>query len=534
MGNLMSNKKFRAAWWGSVIFALIYAVVMFAPLGSETFFIYHTTLLSVLAAALSPAILFNICRHNKLPPGVKFYWRLILTGFVLWVLAEFAWFYYEVLQGGEISSLPLVFWVVGYAFLLTGIYKLYRYYSIELTAREKKWLMGTSAFFLALAVYKVLWPIIVDFSAASWAESLFYIVYPFLDISLVLLTLLMAFSLGKGRLGVAWRMLTAGFIGIALSNMAFVYLAWNEIYYPDGVHTFSSLASDYFYVMSYLVVALGFYAYATMLDEKSPNTGLVSRDEKTTPLLAQNFLLLFTDGNNKIISCSPLLVDLLQKKDCYALQGEGLSVLFPDEFAIDLTHALRRSAFVAEMFTTVRDSRGEKWPVRVSALSILRDDRWAGANIVVSFLRDVGRDDDLDDEMRGMLEYILSRAGLLKQEQRETVVFYANEYFNSLWRSVRDALGQRMADNFARQVKQAMQAHSWPVFIEDGRCMIPDEVSDDDLRVWMADFSQAIEQEAQAFFNSAQVDALRQGLQRDMDRKALEILTLLGILERKE
>src|SRR5688572_23760799 len=306
---LLRNPRFRSEFIKVSIFAVIFFVVNIFVVGGSNFYQLVNNIVPVVLASLVSLQVYWIWKDAAQDKAARPVWTYLLAGMAVWTCGDIIWAYYALVLHIDVPypSWADALWVGGYFFLFAGLYAQFRTYNIRPGRRVWQNIAVFASVLIVLTGYFVLLPIFQDFDSTRLLESLLNIFYPVLDLVLLPLCFLILGTLGEGKLAVAWRIITVGFMIRAVSDLIFSYITWQEIYMPDGKANLVSAAYDFIFAMSYPVIGPGFAAFR-FLTGQAP---VVEAPVTPEPEITGNFILVSTDGANRIISYSDNLLTLL-------------------------------------------------------------------------------------------------------------------------------------------------------------------------------------------------------------------------------
>ncbi len=106
--------------------------------------------------------------------------------------------------------------------------------------------------------YFILYPVLDAFNPNYLIVSILNLLYPLLDLTLLLLVLRSFFAFIQGTYGQARLWVAIGFFIRTMSNLSFCYLSGIKRYYHYGLADFNSVfVVDYTYTIAYLFFLLG-------------------------------------------------------------------------------------------------------------------------------------------------------------------------------------------------------------------------------------------------------------------------------------
>jgi hypothetical protein len=195
----------------------------------------------IVLCAIASTMLFTVVRSFKDWDSAKLTWSMILAGTITYLIAESLYFYLEVIKQVEekalFPSIADIFYCSACFFFLAGLLiMIFAYLKSGLPMENWKiyFLAITVVFVLITGVMYValLKPIALD-NEIGGLEKFLYFFYPVSDLTIIFPSLIMiyiTYLLGKGMFSRPWRALALGFLIMAVADMTYSYLDWQELY----------------------------------------------------------------------------------------------------------------------------------------------------------------------------------------------------------------------------------------------------------------------------------------------------------------
>jgi hypothetical protein len=485
---LLQNPRFRSEFIKVSVFAAVFFFLNIFLLGNSDSYKLLNNLLPPTLAILVSLQVFNIWGDSSQDKTARRVWTYLLAGMVLWAMGDLIWAFYALILQIDVPypSWADAIWISGYFFLFVGLYAQFRAYNTPPGQRVWLSIVVFALVLIALTGYFVLWPIIQSFDSDRLLESLLNIFYPMLDLVLLPLCFLILGTLGEGKLAVSWKIITVGFMIRAVSDLIFAYITWQEIYMPDGKANLVSAAYDFIYAMSYPVAGLGFAAYRFLMVNAPAVEGPAVAPE---PGPTGNFILVSTDGANRIISYSDNLLPLLQRNDEENIKGASLYELLIQDAAVAKTFEteLLQQGVVDALPAQVTNANGKNIDVQLFALAVYYEGKsFKGANIVINTLAPLGMEDGLSQESQAMVRSILSRTSNPQRETRAALSIYFNTHMRMLDDLVHQYGGKTIAHTMRMAINDAALKNGWQVRKEGADFVILDQHDLDVLAVSMS------------------------------------------------
>jgi hypothetical protein len=246
-------------------------------------------------------------------------WGTFLIGMVLWFVAEGVWNVYSLL-GLELPfpSLADIPWFIGYFFFFWALYLRFRSLRVSLRRNEVLLLvlLYTPLVILTLALSII--PVLLE--KDPFFVAALSIFYPLADLIIPFRSINVMMALRKGALNRPWGLISAGFLCLSISDLAFSFADRNNMYWPGGAPNFISISGDWLYIVAYVLMGLGVYFVPMLLGRSDLQE--VEEGRTVAPLaqpapVMQNAAFLSTDASGKIFYISTGAIEL------FGLQGSG-------------------------------------------------------------------------------------------------------------------------------------------------------------------------------------------------------------------
>lgn len=480
---LLENPRFRPAFIGLAVFGVVFLAFNVLVIGGSDIYQLANNIIPVVVAGLASYQLFRIWRGHAQDPSARRVWNYLLAGLLLWSAGDLVWAFYALVLQIDVPypSWADAVWVSGYFLIFIGLYAQFRTYNVRPTAATWRNIAIFAAALLALTGYFVLLPILQSFDSERLLESFLNVFYPLLDLVLLPLCFLILGTLGGGRLAIAWRIITLGFMLRAVSDLVFARITWDGSYMPGGQINLISSLYDFIYAMSYLTIALGFVAYRVLVAQSTVvEAPAVAAPE--TP--SGNSILVSTDTYNCVISFSDNFLALLNRADAKGIKGASLyQLLGMDEDDIRAFETgLTQQGMIDALPLDVKHKNGAATQVRLSALAVYYEgNAYKGANIVIHTLASLGVQDNLSVESQGMLRAILARTGNPQRETRAALITYFNTQMRMLDDLVHQYGGKTISQTMRMVINDTATKNGWQVRKDGADFVIVDQGDIDTL-----------------------------------------------------
>jgi hypothetical protein len=221
-----------------VLNALVYLI---QP-GGDAVLTVVSDFLPAICAAAAFILLASTLRALTVLDQTKVSWLLLFIGIGLLLLGELLYAVQEVFLGLDMDELfPSIAdaaWGLGYLPLLAGLLLLligYLKAGFPMGSFAKYLVAGLVILGLgAFLIVTLFSPILAD-ETISGLAGFFYLFYPLADFVLLVpavVLILVTASLGRGRLARPWLFMAAGFVMLAVADIAYSLLDWQGLYGP--------------------------------------------------------------------------------------------------------------------------------------------------------------------------------------------------------------------------------------------------------------------------------------------------------------
>nr|MDO8086175.1 hypothetical protein [Candidatus Sigynarchaeum springense]MDO8116136.1 hypothetical protein [Candidatus Sigynarchaeota archaeon] len=246
-----------AAWIGFGVVIWFFGEPWFAGL-DEIITISFISLMIIASIAMAGIFLLLLGGTYKFSSSMGKVWLLLGIGVLLWCVGEIVYYYYDfqlVLDENAPYPFPSeadYFYYAAYAPLAVGLIMQVRLLKVTLGALEKVVVAIVSVLVgLAIAIF-VLWPTI-DFLFAEVPDIIYVlagVLYPLLDIFLLVCVFIVSAKLRHGKINAAWILVLTGLILTTVADSIY-WLAY--IFGIDTMFNFYDLV----FLASYLLIAMG-------------------------------------------------------------------------------------------------------------------------------------------------------------------------------------------------------------------------------------------------------------------------------------
>ncbi len=469
------NDSIKSSWKQIVVAALAIAYVAINGLtiGGDAFVIALNNNIAIpLAIAVT---LLTIWLWNRLAIGSqnRVLWTGLAIGWVLWTIAEFWWGIASIIgQKVPYPSWADFFWLAGYVPMFIALWTRIRSLPRSITPLQQAGIWVSVLLSLGWTIWFVLLPIVRYNDPSVVLESVLNLLYPLVDLFLLILILRIFFTYQQGIIGRAWGWLSLGFVLHSISNLVFSYASTAELFYPDDrVNLLSSLGIDAPYNLAYLFWLIGLWIvrgiHGTHQVIQPANVAL-------TPV-SNTHLLVFTKGDDTVIDVSGNFAHVFNVNAVVGMSVSDVLGISPLE-ADRLLKESRAGSILAERAMTVNTRFGPR-EARVSGISITNPQQeYSGATFLLRMIvENRSLDESLSNEQKQMVQVLLRKTGVKEKEEQEIMqllVGYYLAHLRGFHQHVFENGGATMADAFFVELQSVVQKHGWQMDIHPGETML--------------------------------------------------------------
>jgi hypothetical protein len=472
---LLQNPRFAWASGLTVALTLLFLTSNLFVLGGDAFFNLSNSILSPAAALLASFLFYRASRNPKDRPA-RPAWLGMAWGFGLWGLADLVWAYYAVAYGetGPYPSIADLLWVVAYVPLYLALLSRLKTLKITPTRRQRWLIAGLNLTWAAPAAIFILVPILLDFDPARLLEGLLNLAYPLADLGLMVLASLILVLLREGRFALVWRLIFSGIFIMTVSDLFYSYATWNGLYYPDQRVNLMTILVDTSYVLAYICSALGVLVnrFVWVIDE----TFLLRLEPLPT---SRYYAFLATNQAAQVITASDnfyLLVNGSPRMEFARRRLDEVLGIRLREMEDLLERIAGREVLCNEPFEIKTLDRQDRrvWVTAVAAFNPGRE--FSGANFALGADLAVAEELRLPEnrELRGMLEYLLSLAGSLPEDEVQALRGYFLEVMRLLSALLYQFGGAQFRGALFAELERAIREKNLPVRVEGHAIQIPE------------------------------------------------------------
>ena len=459
--NIFSNQYIKMAAIASSVFGIVYAFINLFVIGGNAFVYNLNNNITIPLVILTILFAFSNWKWVTKDSHNRSLWGGLLAGWILWAFAEILWVIYGfIYQDVPYPSPADYFWLAGYIPMGYGLYTRLRGIPVNLTSSQK--LTYWFIFFITLVLTGIfiLYPTLQNNDPSSRIESILNVLYPLVDLFLVLVILRMFYIYTKGDYGISWNLLTAGFLLHSISNLTFSYASLWDLYYPElKVNFISGLGIDVPYNLSYLLWSIGLYSMQTTLGKYRPF--LVNTQPRLVP---NTSVLIFLDVDHTVIEVSDNF-DLVF--DMQKVKGKTLSSVLhiPEAATRTLLEKIRRERRVADYpIQGITGRFGVLHDTYVHGSVINSEGEYTGCVMVLRLLLDddYTLDEALSEYQKSMVAH-LRKLGSSKERAaiQKLLLDYHLAYFKQIYNQMLQTGGAQLGQALLDHLQQSANEHDW-------------------------------------------------------------------------
>ncbi len=467
-GTLTQDRRFTSVAYLTTFIALVYLLINLLKVGGENVVYSVNTYAESAFSILNAIACIWLWSRSGKDDLSKRIWGYFALGMATWGIAEIFWTIFALgwIQAPPFPSVADIFYFLGYFPLFFALYLRFRTLRVHPTRRQWTTAILLSIPVVAAVIYFILAPIFMDLASERLIEAVLNVFYPLADMALMFVALFILFIISEGKYSIAWQLITAGLFLTAVGDLLFTYADGKGIYYPDGHLNWISILVDYPYNVSYLVIAIGVVTYRVV----DTNRNLQAVRIDTTSLDDVNCeMLLFTDKQNRVISCSDNLSRLAKVRYKLELIGNPLGRVLgiDDQAAGELLGEVATAGYINHREIEMRDRQGQPHRVWMTALAVQgMDNAFEGTNIVLQAFVENKIDNDLSTESQLLVKHMLIKAGVIGRENRQILISYFKAQIEALYNLVDTLGGKKTALAMVALLGDTARQNGWPIEFE--------------------------------------------------------------------
>jgi hypothetical protein len=458
---IFSDRQYKIIAIVIAIVFLVYITINIFLIGGDSFIFNFNSLINPPLAIINVLSAISIWRLMGAEKHSRFLWAGLLLGWGLWALAETIWAIYSIL-GQEVPypSLADFFWVIGYIPIGIGLITRIRTIPTKPSRSQTMLILGISGFAILITILFYFIPLIQSFDPQQLIQSILTLVYPLADLFVIIIVLRLLFTYEAGDYGFGWRLLTLGFIFMAVSDFLFTYTSWKGIYYPDMKATMiSRLVVDAPYTIAFMLWIAGVHALRILLREAHPLESV----GRIRMVRTYGHILIFTKNDDTVMNVSPNFDRFFGAAN---VKGKSLAeaLKISDHEGQTILEKIRKERRVHDLPIQIRNLSGVLQETRLSGMAIFGlQNVYTGSNILLRMrVSDPSFDKELGEESRSMTSYLLERD---ESDNKSEIALFLSDYYLTYIKSLLDMAfhegGAVMSQAFMDRLQETSKRYDW-------------------------------------------------------------------------
>ena len=451
--HLINDKSFNLAAKGTIgLTALFLLAFLFGSARLAIFLSNYLIPLAALETTLVIAWFWQLSLQDKTSEKTL---RLFMIGFALWTIAELVWLFFISAGLDPYPSVADIFWIAGYFPFFFALRANLENVSVRPT-EGIRWVTGGLIYIGLLGlIYLIVIPIVLDFESGRWLESIVNVAYPLLDMVILAEIITLYFLFGKGRFSLPWLLISVGFVIMAMSDLGYSYADWNGLYDAEQGNLVSRLI-DAGYLINYLIIVLGFYAYWLIINALTDTT-------KTAPpeyLSVQNgvpntVLVAIVDQGNQLLDISENFLEQLDEKSKDACLKRKIGDVLGQPAEIEqIINTIRTQGKIASAPLSIQVSSREKINVWVSGIPVYENNIYAGVNLAFKiYIKDAEPAEGLSEYHNSIAAYVLQKTESELPDFAGILLHYASESIQCLAKLLSEYKGELVTATFYKALQ---------------------------------------------------------------------------------
>ena len=449
-------RSFQIALWGTTGLTVFFlGAFIFGESAQAAFLSNYFIPIAALLTTLMLAWLWQLTLQQKSPEKT---FRLFMIGFGLWSVAELLWLFFVLGGLDPYPSVADIFWLAGYLPIFLALRVNLKNIHVRPAERFRWWIGGIIFLGLLSVSYFIIQPILVDFDAARWLESIVNVAYPLFDLIILTEILALYLLLGKGRFSLPWLLISIGFIVMAIADLGYSYADWNGLYDSEQGNLISRLI-DAGYLINYPIFALGIYSYRLVVkDFSKKRTGAEALAVQSS--IPNTLFVAFADQNDHLLDISENFLQWfgLKNKEAY-LKNPLEDVLGQPDGIEQILDTIKTKGKIANAPLTINASMRGRMNAWVSGIAIIQNGAYIGANLVIKvYLQDVLPAEGLSEYHNSVATYVLKKTESELPDFSGVLLNYASKTLQSLATLITEYNGKFVATTFYEGLQKDMPA----------------------------------------------------------------------------
>lgn len=483
MNSPSSSRSAKETWVIAIsaLLSLIYVFINLANVGGGEFLFNFNGIVTIPLAVAVSLYALSLRKQVIEFERSRLLWTGMTIGWILWTVAEI-WWLVAGLLGQEVPypSWADFFWLVGYIPMYAGLSARIRSLPDKPRPVNRAWNWGIAILATLLTAVYVFWPILQSYDPSLLLESILNLLYPFVDLVLLLFILRIFFTFQQGVFGRVWVWISVGFILHMISNLVFSYATIYELYYPDFQwNLISVLFIDIPYNLSYLFWLIGLFIFGNVgIAQFPPTKGKIVLEP-----VPNTHVLVFTKGDDKVIDTSHNHAKIFAAQD---IEGKGLAEVLglqEDECARICAEA-RSKPSLKERPVTFACRFGTREGF-LSGITIANPDGgYAGATYLLrAVLPESSLDELLSEHQKSTIEMIKSKTNSRAEDEiKQLLTAYHVEYFKGFYNEIIREGGAVAIDSFLTKLQSTAVERQWKVSFQPDTLLDTSRLSLSEMR----------------------------------------------------
>jgi len=458
--HIFSNRQFKKIAIAIAMAFLVYMIINIFLIGGDAFVFNFNSLVNPLLAIINVVSAISIWRLVGTEKHNRWLWAGLLTGWGLWALAETIWAVYSILgQDVPYPSLADLFWVVGYIPIGIGLIARIRTVPIKPNRSQNLLILGISGFITLITILFYFVPVIQSFDPQQLVQSILTLVYPLIDLFVIIIVLRLLFTYEAGDYGFGWRLLTLGFILMVASDFLFTYTSSKGLYYPDMKPTVISRLVDVPYTTAYLLWIASVHALR-ILQREEHRAEPVGRIRMVR---TYGHILIYTKTDDSVINVSRNFDRLFGEVN---IKGKSLAeaLKISEHEGQSILQRIRKERRVHDLPIQIRNLSGALQYAELSGMATIGfQGAYTGSNILLrTRVSDPSFDEPLGEESRSMASYLLDQE---ESDHKAEIAQFISDYYLTYIKSLLDMAthqgGMAMSQALLDRLEGIAKRYDW-------------------------------------------------------------------------
>lgn len=467
-GQLFAS-QFRT-YWRQISFAfavVVYFIINVFRIGGDAFLIYLNDNLAIPLAICVTLLALILWRRIAVQSQNRLLWSGLTIGWALWTIAEF-WWGIAAMLGQEVPypSWADFFWLAGYIPMSIALWERIRSLPRKIGPWQSAGIWISILISLGWTLVFVLIPIIRNNDPTAVLESVLNILYPLVDLVLLIMVLRILFAYQQGVYGHAWGWFSMGFALHSFSNLFFSYATTADIYDPGGqVNLLSNIVTDVPYNLGYLFWLIGLLVVRDV--QRSHRAFADTNADMTPALVPDTHIFVSTKGDNTVIDVSQnysQVFSLERVKGKTISEALGISLDVTDSLLTDI----KTNRILKEKPLPVTTRWGQQQAWISGALADNSQEQYSGVDLLLRMHTGDHNLDGMSTDHHGVMNSLLSITGTKEKEDEEIKELLSNyylAYLKAFYNCIFSEGGSIMADAFLTELQSVAKQHRWQIGI---------------------------------------------------------------------